>query len=95
LADKYDYIVVGSGIAGLYTALLARQCGSVLLLTKGEIDDCNTRRAQGGIAAALGSNDSTELHLRDTLKAGTGLCDRQMVRILVDEAIEGRNGANP
>jgi len=88
LADNYDYIIIGSGIAGLYTALLARQHGSVLLLTKGKIDDCNTRYAQGGIAAAIGSNDSTELHLRDTLKAGAGLCDRQMVRILVDEAID-------
>lgn len=87
MADSYDYIVVGSGIAGLYTALLARQHGSVLLLTKGKIDDCNTRYAQGGIAAAIGSNDSTELHLKDTLKAGAGLCDRQMVRILVDEAL--------
>lgn len=88
MADNYDYIVVGSGIAGLYTALLARQHGSVLLLTKGKIDDCNTRYAQGGIAAAIGSNDSTELHLRDTLRAGAGLCDRQMVRILVDEALD-------
>jgi len=88
LADTYDYIVVGSGIAGLYAALLTRQQGRVMLLTKGKIDDCNTRRAQGGIAAAIGSNDSTELHLKDTLKAGDGLCDRRMVRILVDEAID-------
>jgi len=88
LVCNYDYIVVGSGIAGLYTALLARQHGSVLLLTKGKIDDCNTRRAQGGIAAALGKNDSTELHFKDTIKAGAGLCDEKMVRILVDEAID-------
>ena len=45
----YDYIIVGSGIAGLYTALLAKEVGSVLILTKGSIEDCNTRHAQGGI----------------------------------------------
>ncbi len=88
MAENYDYIVVGSGIAGLYSALLASQHGSVLLLTKGKIDDCNTRYAQGGIAAAIGRDDSTELHFRDTIKAGAGLCDWRMVRILVDEAID-------
>ncbi len=49
--NHYDYIIVGSGIAGLYTALLAIERGSVLILTKGSIDDCNTKYAQGGIAA--------------------------------------------
>jgi L-aspartate oxidase len=73
--DQYDYIVVGSGIGGLYTALLAREHGSVLVLTKGSIDDCNTRYAQGGIAAAIGKNDSPELHSRDTISAGDGLSD--------------------
>ena len=58
----YDYIIVGSGIAGLYTALLAREHGSVLIITKGSIEDCNTRHAQGGIAAAIGKDDSPELH---------------------------------
>ena len=48
MSDRYDYIIVGSGIAGLYAALLAREHGSVLVLTKGSIDDCNTRWAQGG-----------------------------------------------
>ena len=72
---RYDYIIAGSGIAGLYAALLAREHGSVLVLTKGSIDECNTRYAQGGIAAAVGPDDSTELHLRDTLAAGAGLVD--------------------
>ena len=58
----------------------------MLLITKGSIDDCNTRYAQGGIAAAIGKNDSPELHLKDTLAAGDGLCDEEVVLILVDEA---------
>ncbi len=82
----YDYIIVGSGIAGLYAALLAKERGSVLIITKGSIDDCNTKYAQGGIAAAIGRNDSPELHFQDTIAAGDGLCDEEAVRILVDAA---------
>lgn len=84
--NQYDYIIVGSGIAGLYTALLAKERGSVLIITKGSIDDCNTKHAQGGIAAAIGKNDSPELHFKDTIAAGDGLCDEEAVRILVNEA---------
>jgi L-aspartate oxidase len=84
--NNYDYIVVGSGIGGLYTALLAREQGSVLVITKGSIDDCNTKYAQGGIAAAIGKDDSPELHLQDTIKAGDGLSDEEAVSILVREA---------
>ncbi len=84
--DRYDYIIVGSGIAGLYTALLAREQGTVLVVTKGSIDDTNTKHAQGGIAAAIGGNDSPELHFKDTMSAGDGLCDPEAVRILVNEA---------
>jgi L-aspartate oxidase len=82
----YDYIIVGSGIAGLYSALLAKDYGSVLIITKGGIEDCNTRYAQGGIAAAIGKNDSAELHYNDTIKAGAGLCNPEAVKILVTEA---------
>ena len=71
----YDYVIIGSGIAGLYTALLARELGSVVILTKGSIEECNTKYAQGGIAAAIGKDDSPELHMRDTLAAGAGLCN--------------------
>ncbi|MGB2695324.1 MAG: FAD-dependent oxidoreductase, partial [Dehalococcoidia bacterium] len=85
---RYDYIIVGSGIAGLYAALLAREHGSVLILTKGSIDECNTRYAQGGIAAAVGPGDTAELHLRDTIEAGAGLVDEDAARILVSEAAE-------
>lgn len=84
--DSYDYIIVGSGIAGLYSALLAVRLGSVLIITKGGIEDCNTRQAQGGIAAAIGKNDSPELHFQDTIAAGDGLCNEEAVRILVNEA---------
>ena len=85
---RYDYIIAGSGIAGLYAALLAREHGTVLVLTKGSIDECNTRYAQGGIAAAVGPGDSPELHLRDTIEAGAGLVDEEAARILVSEAAE-------
>ncbi len=84
--NYYDYIIVGSGIAGLYTALLAKEQGSVLIITKGSIDDCNTKYAQGGVAAAIGKNDSAELHFQDTIAAGDSLCDEEAVRILVNEA---------
>ncbi|MDZ4278886.1 MAG: FAD-binding protein, partial [Dehalococcoidia bacterium] len=83
---RYDYVIVGSGIAGLYAALLAREHGSVLILTKGSIDEGNTRYAQGGLAAAVGPDDSWELHLRDTIEAGAGLVDEEAARILVSEA---------
>ena len=84
--NTHDYIIVGSGIAGLYAALLARDHGSVLLLTKGAIDDTNTKYAQGGIAAAVGRDDSPELHLHDTIAAGAGLVDEVAARVLAEEA---------
>jgi L-aspartate oxidase len=84
----YDYLIVGSGIAGLYAALLAREHGSVLVLTKSSIDECNTRYAQGGIAASIGPEDSPELHLQDTLKAGAGLVNEEAARILTSEAAD-------
>ncbi|MBM2826943.1 MAG: nadB [Dehalococcoidia bacterium] len=86
--ESYDYIIVGSGIAGLYTAILAREmgAGSVLLLTKGSLEECNTRYAQGGIAAAIGPGDSPELHYKDTHEAGAGLCIEDAVRVLTEEA---------
>jgi L-aspartate oxidase len=84
--NQYDYVVIGSGIAGLYTALLAHERGSVIIITKGSIDDCNTKHAQGGIAASIGTNDSPELHFNDTLKAGDGLVDPEAAKILAAEA---------
>jgi L-aspartate oxidase len=82
-----DVVVVGSGIAGLTTALRARQTtgGRVLLVTKTYLDAGSTRWAQGGIAAALGDGDTPGQHLQDTLVAGVGLCDEPAVRVLVEE----------
>ena len=84
-----DVIVVGSGIAGLTTALQCRTYGlSVLLVTKARVDEGSTKWAQGGIAAALGDGDSPEAHEKDTLVAGAGLCDVAAVRVLVTEGPE-------
>jgi L-aspartate oxidase len=80
-----DVVVVGSGIAGLTTALEARKAGRVLLVTKTLLDEGSTVWAQGGIAAALDPEDSPEHHLADTLVAGVGLCDETAVRTLVTE----------
>ena len=82
---RADIVVVGSGIAGLTTALKARRAGTVLLVTKTELDAGSTRWAQGGIAAALGPGDTPADHLTDTLVAGAGLCDEDAVRVLVTE----------
>lgn len=84
-----DVIVIGSGVAGLMTALHARMAGlSVLLVTKAEVNEGSTRWAQGGIAAAMADDDSPAEHLHDTLVAGVGLCDEEAVRILVTQGPE-------
>jgi L-aspartate oxidase len=81
-----DLLVLGSGVAGLTTALHARAAGrSVLVLTKGELSHSATRFAQGGVAAALEEPDSPALHFQDTLVAGAGLCDEAAVDVLVRE----------
>jgi L-aspartate oxidase len=78
----HDYIVVGSGIAGLFVSLLAAERASVLLLTKARLADSNTSHAQGGIAAAVAENDSASLHAKDTVVAGGPLADPNAVDIL-------------
>ncbi len=82
----YDYIIIGSGIAGLFTALLASQHGKVLVLTKAALEESNTRYAQGGIAAAISPADSPRLHYEDTIAAGAGLCDERAVEVLTRDA---------
>ena len=79
-------VIIGSGISGLFVALEARNLGPVTVLTKGSIDDCNTKWAQGGIAAAVGQLDSPEQHLADTISAGAGLVDELAARVLCAEA---------
>jgi L-aspartate oxidase len=80
-----DYLIVGSGIAGLRAVAELSPVGDVLILTKAEPDEGNTGHAQGGIAAAVGPGDSPELHAADTLAAGDGLCDERAVRALVED----------
>ena len=85
---RLDVLVLGSGVAGLSAAvrLAAVEGARVGVLTKASLDQSATRWAQGGVAAVLdGDEDSTDLHLADTLAAGAGLCDAEAVRILVDE----------
>ena len=83
---RADAIVVGSGVAGLTSALHLRDRGlRVLLVTKAQIDEGSTRWAQGGIAAALSEEDSPEDHMTDTMVAGAGLCDPDAVKVLVTE----------
>jgi L-aspartate oxidase len=83
-----DFLIIGSGIAGLFTALKASEHGQVVILTKKTIKDSNTGLAQGGIAAAVHEEDSPFLHLEDTLEAGAGLCDAEAVDVLVTEGPE-------
>ena len=71
----YDFVVIGSGIAGLSFALKAARHGLVAVITKRKGADTNTAWAQGGIASVTSDEDSFELHVRDTIEAGAGLCD--------------------
>ena len=80
-----DFIIIGSGAAGLRAALDLADVGKVLILTKTEIRESNSRYAQGGIAAAIGQEDSATLHFSDTIAAGAGLCDEEAVRVLTEE----------
>src|ERR687886_2031964 len=82
---EFDFVVVGSGIAGLSFALRAAQHGSVAVITKRKGADTNTAWAQGGIACVMSDEDSFELHVRDTLEAGAGLCEEATVRTIVSE----------
>src|SRR5262245_15399368 len=82
---NYDFLVLGSGIAGLSFALKAARGGRVAILTKKNRAESNTNYAQGGIAAVTSKEDSVELHVRDTLEAGAGLCREPVVRAIVEE----------
>jgi L-aspartate oxidase len=82
---RFDFIVLGSGIAGLSFALKVARRGRVAIITKKNRADSNTNWAQGGIAAVTSKEDSVEMHVRDTLQAGAGLCRENVVRAIVSE----------
>lgn len=86
--EYHDIIIIGSGIAGVYTALEISEKYDITILTKETLDISNSVLAQGGIAVSLDKKDSPELHLKDTLYAGAGLCDEDVVRVLVNEAAQ-------
>jgi len=85
---QFDYLVLGSGIAGLSFALKVAPRGRVAIITKKNKAESNTNYAQGGIAAVTSREDSFEMHVRDTLEAGAGLCNEKVVRTIVEEGPE-------
>jgi len=82
---QFDYLILGSGIAGLSFALKAAAHGRVAIVTKKDRAESNTNYAQGGIASVTSKEDSFELHVQDTLEAGAGLCKESVVRTIVEE----------
>jgi L-aspartate oxidase len=83
-----DFLVIGSGIAGLSFALKAAKHGKVLIVTKANEDESNTKYAQGGVAVVVDKEDSFQKHIEDTLIAGDGLCDKHIVEVVVNEGPE-------
>lgn len=86
MKHKVDFLVIGSGLAGLQFALKASRKGKVLVVTKAGLDEGSTKYAQGGIAAVLSDEDSFQKHIEDTLISGDGLCNREVVEMVVREA---------
>lgn len=87
----YDVVIVGTGVAGLYTSVCLDRKLKIALITKEKIQNSNTTLAQGGIAAPISHDDSPEIHFNDTINAGAGLCNEEMVKILVNEAVDNIN----
>jgi len=85
---KTDFLIIGSGIAGLSYALKVAEKGKVLIVTKNKADDTATRYAQGGIAAVMYTPDTYEKHIKDTLIAGDFLNDEKAVRVCITESTE-------
>lgn len=88
MRKKTDFLVIGSGIAGLSFALKVSKYGKVTVVTKAKLEDSNTRYAQGGIASVFKESDNFGKHISDTLIAGAGICDEKVVRMVVSEAPE-------
>jgi L-aspartate oxidase len=91
MKKEFDFLVVGSGLAGLSFALKVAEKGRVAILTKTELQETNTSYAQGGIAAVTYEPDNYEKHIQDTLMAGAGLCNEEIVRTVVRDAPEHIN----
>ena len=85
---KTDFLIIGSGVAGLMFALKVADHGSVAIVTKRGVTDSNTMLAQGGIASVFGTLDSFDLHIRDTLVSGDGLCNKEVVEMVVKNGPE-------
>jgi L-aspartate oxidase len=83
--ERFDFLVIGAGIAGLSAAIRLADAGRVLVVTKEELAESNTAYAQGGIAVAMGGEEDVALHLEDTMAAGDGLVNREAARVLVSE----------
>ena len=88
MQKKVDFLVVGSGIAGLSFALKVAKKGKVCVVTKDKADETATKYAQGGIAAVMYSPDTYEKHISDTMVAGDDLCNEKIVRITIEESTE-------
>ena len=86
-----DFLIIGSGIAGLSYALKIAAHGKVCMITKANEDESNTKYAQGGIAAVIHSPDTYQKHIEDTLIAGDGICDEEVVRMVITESTERIN----
>ncbi len=84
MALQADFLVIGSGIAGLSFALKAAKLGKVIVITKVNEDETNTKYAQGGVAAVIKASDSFQKHIDDTLVAGDGLCDEEIVKMVIE-----------
>ncbi len=88
MKKKVDFLIIGSGVAGLSYALKVAAYGKVCMVTKANEDESNTKYAQGGIAAVMVGTDSYEKHIKDTLIAGDGICDEEVVRMVITESTE-------
>ncbi len=88
MKKKVDFLIIGTGIAGLIYALKVAKHGKVCIISKSKIDDTTTRHAQGGIAAVMYTPDTYEKHIRDTISAGDELCNEKIVRIAITESTE-------
>ena len=88
---EVDFLVIGSGIAGISYALKVAEFGKVLMLTKSDEDESNTKYAQGGIAAVMYEPDSYNKHIEDTLICGDGVCDENIVKLVIEESTQRIN----